>query len=102
MYQPKTPKQLVNDAFGGRSGVVDAIVGILGDEEGLRSRLMGTTNKKLLRIHEVSQAVQNSGELALLAQDLDADFLECVEALGRLYLAESLALEPGEILLHTL
>lgn len=58
MYQPKTPKQLVNDAFGGRSGIVDAIVGILGNEDGLRSRLMGTTNKKLLRIHEVSQAVQ--------------------------------------------
>jgi hypothetical protein len=58
MHHPKTPKQLVNDGFGGRSGLVDKIVGVLGDEEGLRSRLMGTTNKKLLRIHEVAQTVQ--------------------------------------------
>ncbi|MCB9729826.1 MAG: hypothetical protein H6744_15305 [Deltaproteobacteria bacterium] len=58
MHHPKSPKQLVADSFGSRAALVDAIIGVLGDEEGLRSRLMGTTNKKLLRIHEVAQTVQ--------------------------------------------
>lgn len=56
----KTPKQLVEDRFGTRGDLVDAIVKLTGEDDGGRSRLMGTTNKKLLRIHEVSAMVQET------------------------------------------
>ena len=54
-----TPRQTVESKFGTRSDLVNAIVALIGDENGTRKRLSGTTNKKLLRIHEVSQTVQD-------------------------------------------
>ncbi len=54
----KTPKQLVAEKFGTRKDLVDAILKLTGDGAGARSALMGTTNKKLLRIHEVATQVQ--------------------------------------------
>jgi len=53
----ETPKQLVEAKFGTRGDLVDAIVTLTGDGAESRSRLMGTTNKKLLRIHEVAHVV---------------------------------------------
>ena len=52
----KAPKQIVTDQFGGRAQLVDAIVKLTGEgqEQGAHATLMGTTNKKLLRIHETA------------------------------------------------
>ncbi|MBD89884.1 MAG: hypothetical protein CL940_06085 [Deltaproteobacteria bacterium] len=55
----KTPKQLVEAKFGTRGDLVDAILKLTGDGGDSRSSLMGTTNKKLLRIHEVAQEVSD-------------------------------------------
>ena len=54
-----TPKQMVDQQFGTRGDLVNVIIGFIGDEGDTRSRLMSTTNKKLLRIHEVATTVQN-------------------------------------------
>ena len=54
-----TPRQTVVSKFGTRGDLVNAIVTLIGDEDGARKRLASTTNKKLLRIHEVSQTVQD-------------------------------------------
>ncbi len=54
----KTPKQMVENQFGTRADLVQAILGLVDDDGHTRKRLMGTTNKKLLRIHEVATAVQ--------------------------------------------
>ncbi len=53
----KTPKQEVEARFGTRSDLVDAVVGLVGGDADTRRRLMGTTNKKLLRIHAVAKQV---------------------------------------------
>ena len=50
----KAPKQIVTEKFGGRAQLVDAIVKLTGEGQDAHSTLMGTTNKKLLRIHEVA------------------------------------------------
>ena len=55
-----TPKQLVESKFGTRADLVSAIVSIVGDDGDTRRKLSGTTNKKLLRIHEVAKKVQDS------------------------------------------
>jgi len=55
----KTPKQLVNERFGSRTDLVKDIVKLTGGDDDTRSRLMGTTNKKLLRIHEVAKLVDS-------------------------------------------
>lgn len=55
-----TPRQTVEAKFGTRNDLVNAIVALIGDEGDTRKRLSGTTNKKLLRIHEVSQIVQDT------------------------------------------
>jgi hypothetical protein len=55
-----SPKQQVEKTFGTRGDLVDAIVGLTGDGSDGRSSLMGTTNKKLLRIHTVAQTVSDS------------------------------------------
>jgi hypothetical protein len=55
-----TPMQTVKQKFGGRSGLVDAILPMLdGADDDTRSRLMGTANKKLLRIHETATQVKD-------------------------------------------
>lgn len=54
-----TPKQIVESKFGTRADLVSAIVSLVGDEGDTRRKLSGTTNKKLLRIHEVAQKVQD-------------------------------------------
>lgn len=56
----QTPKQQVEAKFGTRGDLVDAIVALTGDGADGRSSLMGTTNKKLLRIHEVAQEVSTT------------------------------------------
>lgn len=64
----KTPKQLVEERFGSRSDLVAAIIKLVGDDGGTKGRLSGTTNKKLLRIHEVATMVQDQfgGKAGLL------------------------------------
>ena len=54
-----TPKQKVESKFGTRADLVSAIIGLIGDDGDTRSRLMSTTNKKLLRIHEVATIVKD-------------------------------------------
>ena len=56
----QTPKQLVEKQFGTRADLVQAILGLVDDDGHTRKRLMGTTNKKLLRIHEVAATVQST------------------------------------------
>ncbi len=53
-----TPKQLVEKNFGTRGDLVTAILGLVGSDEDTKRSLNGTTNKKLLRIHEVATKVQ--------------------------------------------
>lgn len=55
-----TPKQKVEKNFGTRSDLVAAIMPMIGGDDATRSKLMGTTNSKLLRIHEVATRVQST------------------------------------------
>ena len=55
-----TPKQIVESKFGTRADLVSAIIALIGDDGDTRGKLSGTTNKKLLRIHEVAQKVQDT------------------------------------------
>ena len=57
MATAKSPKQLITDQFGSRAKAVDAINKLLGGDKETKSRLQGTTNKKLLRIHAVATEV---------------------------------------------
>ncbi|MCC6624094.1 MAG: hypothetical protein IT385_22755 [Deltaproteobacteria bacterium] len=52
----KTPKQAV-EAFGTRKDLVAKIAPLIGANDDEKRRLMGTTNAKLLRIHEVATRV---------------------------------------------
>jgi len=55
-----SPLQHVKKEFNGRAGLVDAIMPLLdGADDETRSRLMGTTNKKLLRIYETAKVVSD-------------------------------------------
>ena len=56
----KTPKQRVAEAFDGRESLVKAILKLTGQGDEARGRLMGTTNAKLLRIHEVASQVDST------------------------------------------
>lgn len=75
-----TPLQTVNDKFGGRSKLVDTLVPMVdaqrGDEskDEIRSRLMGLSNQKLLRLYRVEQTVRERfGDRAkLVAHIVDA------------------------------
>jgi hypothetical protein len=53
-----TPKQIVTNKFGTRQDLVNKILPLIGGSDAERSRLMGTTNAKLLRIHEVAEQVK--------------------------------------------
>jgi hypothetical protein len=57
--QAKSPKQIVTEKFGSRSQLVSEIAKISGADGEEKQRLMGTTNKKLLRIHETAQQAQD-------------------------------------------
>ena len=72
----KTPKQRIAETFGSRAKAVDAIAKLTGADKEERSRLMGTTNKKLLRIHEVAAQVQASfgGKSGLIDAIADKKF----------------------------
>lgn len=76
----KTPLQTVNDKFGGREKLVGELVGMVdkmnGDDSDakVRSRLMGLSNKKLIRLYAVEQKVREKfGDKAkLVSHILDA------------------------------
>ncbi|MFO0750208.1 MAG: hypothetical protein U1F43_31750 [Myxococcota bacterium] len=53
----KTPKQAVETRFGTRKDLVAKIAPLIGASDDEKRRLLGTTNAKLLRIHEVAEAV---------------------------------------------
>lgn len=60
----KTPLQTVKDKFGDREKLVGELVGMVDKMQGddsdaqVRSRLMGLSNKKLLRLYAVEQKVR--------------------------------------------
>ena len=59
----KTPLQVVKDGFGGREGLVDKLADMVDDlhgdgTEGVKSRLQGLSNQKLLRLYKVEQLVR--------------------------------------------
>lgn len=54
----KTPKQQVDSKFGTRKDLVAKIAPLIGADDDEKRRLLGTTNAKLLRIHEVAEQVQ--------------------------------------------
>lgn len=54
----KTPKQLVQARFKTRQDLVAAILPLISAGEGEKAALLGTTNAKLLRIHEVATEVK--------------------------------------------
>ena len=55
-----TPLQQVKNEFGSREKLVDTILPLLeSKDDDTRSRLMGTTNSKLLRIHETAIELKN-------------------------------------------
>ncbi len=56
--QVKSPKQMVQAQFKTRQDLVAAIVSLIAGGADERQRLMGTTNAKLLRIHEVASEVK--------------------------------------------
>jgi hypothetical protein len=61
----KSPLARVKDEFGGKDKLVDKIVGVLdaGDEgkDGLRKRLLGVANGKLIRLHAVATRTKQAG-----------------------------------------
>jgi hypothetical protein len=63
MNAKKTPLQVVNDEHGGKNKLVDKVVGLVeaGDEDkdSLRTRLLKSSNKKLLRLAAVSQTIRD-------------------------------------------
>jgi hypothetical protein len=64
MSSNKSPLAVVKDKFGGKDKLVDALVGLLDTEESkddLRKRLLGVSNTKLLRLHEVTSDVKKRG-----------------------------------------
>lgn len=69
----QTPKQQVEARFGTRVDLVKAIMKMTGGDDDTRSALMGTTNKKLLRIHDAAAEADKrfggkSGLLDAIAQ----------------------------------
>jgi hypothetical protein len=61
----KSPLALVNEKFGGKDKLVDKLVGIIEtqdggeDKEALKKRLLGVSNTKLLKLHDVSASVKD-------------------------------------------
>lgn len=76
----KTPLQTVNEKFGGREKLVGELVGMVdkmrGDDsdDAVKSRLMGLSNKKLIRLYTVEQKVREKygDKDKLVAHILDA------------------------------
>jgi hypothetical protein len=58
MNAKKTPLETVNEQHGGKEKLVDKIVGLIGDTDGLKDRLQSASNKKLLRLLQISQTVK--------------------------------------------
>lgn len=54
-----SPKQIVTDKFGTRADLIKAILSATGGGDDESRSLRGTTNKKLLRIHEVGTTVKS-------------------------------------------
>lgn len=88
----KSPLVAVNDDFGGKDKLVDKLVGILptGEEpkDDLRKRLLGVSNKKLLRLHRVATTLKDkygSREKliagAATGREKDKDFVTRLEGL---------------------
>src|SRR5688572_27564688 len=110
MNGKKTPLQVVNEDHGGKTKLVDKIVGLIdrGDEDkdSLKARLLKASNKKLLRLASVSSTIREkygSTEkmVEAVAQKLnrakDSDFVQRLAANtpGRLLdLVRSLSKEP--------
>lgn len=55
-----TPKQMVEKRFKTRTDLVSAILPLVGGDDATRSRLMGTTNSKLLSIYDSAKKVQDT------------------------------------------
>lgn len=53
----KTPKQQLTETFGTRQDLVAKILPLISGGDAERKALMGTTNAKLIRIHEVALSV---------------------------------------------
>lgn len=59
-----SPLQIVKEKFGGRAQLVSQLVGLVDKQNGdageaqIKSRLMGLSNAKLLRLYRVEQAVR--------------------------------------------
>jgi hypothetical protein len=59
----KSPLAIVNEKFGGKDKLVDALTGLLESDESkddLRKRLLGVSNTKLLRLHAVASDVKTT------------------------------------------
>jgi len=59
----KTPFQVVKDSFGGRESLVEKLAGMVDDlhgdgADGVKSRLQGLSNQKLIRLYRVEQTVR--------------------------------------------
>jgi hypothetical protein len=67
-----SPLQQVKEQFGGREQLVDKILPLLesDDAKETKSTLMGTTNKKLLRIYETALQVKEYGGRKSLIEKL--------------------------------
>jgi hypothetical protein len=101
----KTPLQQVNDEHGGKQKLVDKLVGLLDsdDKDSLKNRLLTASNKKLLRLAQISETVKSKyGSPAKMAESVaglvgrakDSDYVKKLTAYtpGRLLdMAESLA-----------
>lgn len=72
-----TPLQQVKEQFGGREALVDAIMPLLDGASGeTKARLLGTTNKKLLRIYETAKIAkeQHGGRKGLIEKIVKARY----------------------------
>lgn len=67
-----SPLQQVKEQFGGREQLVAKIIPLLetGEADEAKSALMGTTNKKLLRIYETALQVKEHGGRKSLIEKL--------------------------------
>ena len=57
---PATPKQRVESAFGGKAALVSELVGLMGGDASLRSKLMQVSNTRLVKHHRATKRMVES------------------------------------------
>ncbi|HAN31989.1 MAG TPA: hypothetical protein DCQ06_10365 [Myxococcales bacterium] len=70
---PPTPKQRVESAFGGKKALVNDLIGLMGGDSSLRTKLMQVSNARLVKHHHATKRmVENFGSKSGLIEAITA------------------------------